>query len=147
MRFFPFPLWIENEKLFTACTGSLLISLKSRFQLMNNKIIKHDLENLPCCMGDLCYQLNQLGTCFAFLIHLTGTFLRSISSMDSPDWINNFFSSSVYVMDHATLTVKDYLIDDLAKYLILPIRLLVRWHKKKKHISVAGNSSHHISWH
>ena len=50
--FFSFPICIDKGKPFTACTGSVPISLKSRFQLMNSKVIKHDLENLPCCMGD-----------------------------------------------------------------------------------------------
>ncbi len=55
-----------------------------QFQLMNNKVIKHDLENLLCCMGGLYRQLNQLATGFAFLAHLTSTFQCSTSSMDSP---------------------------------------------------------------
>ncbi len=91
MSFFPSPLWIDKGKPFDACTGSLLISLKSWFQLMNNKVIKHGLENLSCCMGDFYRQLNQLGTCFVFLIHSTSSFLCITASMDSPDWFNNFF--------------------------------------------------------
>ena len=65
--------------------GRLLISLKSWFQLMNNKVIMYDLENLLCFMGDFYGQLNKLGTCFSFLVHSTSTFLCSTMSMDSPD--------------------------------------------------------------
>ncbi len=50
--FFPFPLWIDKGKPINAWTGCLLISLKRPFQLMNNKVIMHALENIPCFVED-----------------------------------------------------------------------------------------------
>ncbi len=46
----------RQGKPFNACTGSLLISLKRRFQLIKNNVIKHDL----CFVGHFYSQLNQL---------------------------------------------------------------------------------------
>ena len=66
-KLFPLPTRIDKGKPFEACTGTLLISLKSQNLLLNKKFIKYDLVNLLCYMGDLYCQLNQFGTCFAFL--------------------------------------------------------------------------------
>ncbi len=57
---------------------------------MNNRVIKRDLEHIPSYVEDYYFQLNQLNTCFAFLVHSTSTFLCSTVSFDSPDWFNDF---------------------------------------------------------
>ncbi len=51
----------------------------------------HDQENIPCTVENFYCQLNQLRTCFAFLVHSTSTFLCNPVSMDSLDWFNISF--------------------------------------------------------
>ena len=58
---------------------------------MNNKVIKHDQESIPCFVEDFYGLLNQFKTCFAFLVHSKSTFQCNPSSMDSLVFLLFFF--------------------------------------------------------
>ena len=134
---FSFSLWIDKGKPFNACTCSLLVSLKSQFQLMNNKVIRHDLENLPCYVEDFYCQLIQLGTCFAFLIHSTSTLLCSTTSMGTPDRFNNFFVRVSFLADELSC---------LFVMRIYPVKLMSNVYEMSLAVTIQDNWSIHDHW-
>ncbi len=135
MSFFPFALWIDKGKPFYACMGSLLVGLYRQFHLMNNKVTKHDLENIPCHRGESYCQLNQSSTCFAVLIHSTSTLLCSTVSMELPGWFNFFFIQSAN-SQNVSFSRSEYWID--SELFPRPELIAFIFHAQLVHIVIWG---------
>ena len=84
MCFWHFPL-TEEEKPFDTWIGKVLADLQWHFHVLNNSDIMHNMVNALCSVGDPYCQLNQVITCFAFLVHSASNLQCSIMSMCSPD--------------------------------------------------------------